>query len=134
MAADGWRFDLSYAGEKGLASSVILEGKAYIGSFTPADLFSDTNSCVPESGQGQLYVMDISDGDRDVIPVGPIIPDTPALYFSSDSSISLLVPFGVPDVEVSGGVGGGINCKGGVCDIFQSAPPPYGNYWFQEAY
>ena len=128
--ADGWRFDLSYAGEKGLASSVILEGKAYIGSFTPADLFSDTNSCVPESGQGQLYVMDISDGDRDVIPVGPIIPDTPALYFSSDSSISILLPFGVPDVEVVDVIG----CKGGVCDIFQSTPPPYGNYWFQEAY
>ena len=128
--ADGWAFDLLYAGEKGLASSVTLNGKVYIGTFTPPNLFSDINSCVPASGTGQLYVMDIYDGDRDAIDLGPIIPDTPALYFSDDSSISILLPFGVPDVLVDGI----IDCKGASCDPGESIPPPYGNYWFQETY
>jgi type IV pilus assembly protein PilY1 len=128
--ADGWAFDLLYAGEKGLASSVTVNGKAYIGTFTPSSLFSDSNSCVPQSGTGQLYIMDIYDGDRDAIDLGPIIPDTPALYFSDDSSIYILLPLGVSDVAIADV----IDCKGGVCDIFQSIPPPYGKYWFQEAY
>ena len=115
---------------KGLASSVTLNGKVYIGTFTPPNLFSDINSCVPASGTGQLYVMDIYDGDRDAIDLGPIIPDTPALYFSDDSSISILLPFGVPDVLVDGI----IDCKGASCDPGESIPPPYGNYWFQETY
>ena len=31
--------------------------------------------------------MDIYDGDRDVITLGPIIPDTPALYFTAEGNI-----------------------------------------------
>ena len=86
---------------KALASSVTVNGKAYIATFTPSNLFSDINSCVPQSGTGQLYVMDIYDGDRDAINLGPIIPDTPALYFSDDGSISILLPLGVPDVVLT---------------------------------
>jgi type IV pilus assembly protein PilY1 len=129
-AADGWRFKLPYAGEKSLASSVTLSGKVFIGTFTPSNLVSDINSCDPQSGTGQLYVMDIYDGGRDAVNVGPIIPDTPALYFSDDGSISILLPPGVPDVDIEGI----IDCKALICDIEPVRPPPYGNYWFQEAY
>ena len=77
-----------------------------------------------------MYVMDIYDGDKDAIDLGPIIPDTPAVYFSDDSSIYLLLPLGVSDVAIPGVIA----CKGVVCDIGESIPPPYGKYWFQEAY
>ena len=88
--ADGWLFDLPYAGEKSLASSVTIDGKVYIATFTPSNLVSDINSCVPRSGTGQLYVMDIYNGDRDVVTLGPIIPDTPALYFTAEGNIIIL--------------------------------------------
>ena len=129
-AADGWRFELPYAGEKSLASPITFGGRVFIPTYTPSDLFSDINSCVPQSGKGRLRVIDIYKGYLGAINLGPIIPDTPALYFSDDSSIFLVLPSTVPDVARAGV----IDCKRGVCDIFLGVPPPYGNYWFQEAY
>ena len=128
--ADGWFFELAYAGEKSLASSITINGKAFVPTFTPSSLFSDINSCVPESGTGQMYVMDIYDGDRQVINLGPIIPDTPSLHFYEDGTIRILLPLGAPPSNIEGI----IDCVGGVCDLNESIRPPYGNYWFQEAY
>ena len=128
--ADGWFFELTYAGEKSLASSITINGKAFIPTFTPSNLFSDINSCVPASGTGQMYVMDIYDGDRRAINLGPIIPDTPSLHFYEDGTIRILLPLGAPPSSIDQI----IDCVGGVCDLSESISPPYGNYWFQEAY
>ena len=128
--ADGWFFELTYAGEKSLASSITINGKAFIPTFTPSNLFSDINSCAPASGTGQMYVMDIYDGDRRAINLGPIIPDTPSLHFYEDGTIRILLPLGAPPSSIDQI----IDCVGGVCDLSESISPPYGNYWFQEAY
>jgi type IV pilus assembly protein PilY1 len=128
--ADGWFFELTYAGEKSLASSITINGKAFIPTFTPSNLFSDINSCVPASGTGQMYVMDIYDGDRRAINLGPIIPDTPSLHFYEDGTIRILLPLGAPPSSIDQI----IDCLGGVCDLNESIRPPYGNFWFQEAY
>ncbi len=129
-AADGWLFELPYAGEKSLASSITINGKAYVPTFTASSLFSDINACVPESGTGQMYVIDIYDGDRRAINLGPIIPDTPSLHFYEDGTIRILLPLGAPPASIEGMV----ECVGGVCDLNESIRPPYGNYWFEEAY
>jgi type IV pilus assembly protein PilY1 len=128
--ADGWFFELTYAGEKSLASSITINGKAFIPTFTPSNLFSNINSCVPASGTGQMYVMDIYDGDRRAINLGPIIPDTPSLHFYEDGTIRILLPLGAPPSSIDQI----IDCVGGVCDLNESIRPPYGNFWFQEPY
>jgi type IV pilus assembly protein PilY1 len=128
--ADGWLFELPYAGEKSLASSFTIDGKVYIPTFTPSDLVSDINSCVPRSGTGQMYVMDIYDGDRGVLTLGPIIPDTPTLYFTAEGNIVILPNLGSP----GGGGGDCIDCSCNPIYCLGTIPPPYGNFWFQEAY
>ena len=47
-----------------------------------------------------MYVMDIYDGDRRAINLGPIIPDTPALYFYDEGTISILLPLGAPPSSI----------------------------------
>ncbi|MDG2046504.1 MAG: PilC/PilY family type IV pilus protein [Halioglobus sp.] len=128
--ADGWMFELPYSGEKSLASSITINGKAYVPTFTASNLFNDINACVPKSGTGQMYVIDIYDGDRRAINLGPIIPDTPSLHFYEDGTIRILLPLGAPPASIEGM----IDCVGGVCDLDESIRSPYGNYWFQEAY
>jgi type IV pilus assembly protein PilY1 len=127
--ADGWLFELPYAGEKSLASSVTVNGTVYIPTFTPSNLLSNINSCVPQPGTGQMYTMDIYDGDRRAINLGPIIPDVPALYFTAGGNIIILLPLGSPPGSPLGGDDDDDD-DGGVGKI----PPPYGNFWFQEAY
>ena len=130
--ADGWRFDLTGAGEKSLARTLTINGRAFVPTFTPSNLLSDINTCEPQSGTGQMYIMDIYSGDRSVIPLGPIIPDTPSLHFSEDGTIRILLPPGAPASDID--QPGEINCEGGVCNVGESLRPPYGNYWFQEDY
>jgi type IV pilus assembly protein PilY1 len=140
-AADGWRFELPYAGEKSLASSVTVGGKVFIPTYTPSDLFSDINSCVPQSGKGRLRVIDIYKGYLGAINLGPIIPDTPALYFDGNGDISVLLPPGAPEPPDCDEAGEGCPrppvCPPGttwpLC-LIGEVPPPYTNYWFQEAY
>ena len=131
-SADGWRFDLANAGEKSLARTITINGKAFIPTFTPSDLLSDINSCEPQSGTGRMYILDIYTGDRNYINLGPIIPDTPSLHFSEDGTIRILLPPGAPASSLE--EPGEINCEGGVCDVNESLRPPYGNFWFQEDY
>ena len=130
--ADGWRFDLANAGEKSLARTITINGRAFIPTFTPANLLDDIDSCEPDSGTGRMYIFDIYTGDRDSINLGPIIPDTPSLHFSEDGTIRILLPPGAPESSID--QPGIINCEGGVCDVNESLRPPYGNFWFQEDY
>ena len=134
--ADGWLFELPYAGEKSLASSVTVNGTVYIPTFTPSNLLSNINSCVPQPGTGQMYTMDIYDGDRRAINLGPIIPDVPALYFTDQGDIIILLPLGSrpPSDEGEVAIGGGRSGCSLCIDTGYDIPPPYGNYWFQEAY
>ena len=131
-SADGWRFDLANAGEKSLARTITINGRAFIPTFTPSNLLSDINTCEPLSGTGLMYVMDIYTGDRNYINLGPIIPDTPSLHFSEDGTIRILLPPGAPASSLD--EPGEIDCEGGVCDVNESLRPPYGNFWFQEDY
>tara|TARA_R110001592_G_scaffold357416_1_gene660679 strand:+ start:265025 stop:268912 length:3888 start_codon:yes stop_codon:yes gene_type:complete len=130
--ANGWRFGLSNAGEKNLARTVTINGRAFIPTFTPSNLLSDINSCKPQSGTGQMYIVDIYSGDRGVIDLGSIIPDTPSLHFSIDGTIRFLLPPGAP--ASSADQPGVIECEGAVCDMNESLRTPYGNFWFQEDY
>lgn len=130
--SSGWRFDLSNAGEKSLASSLTINGRAFVPTFTPSNLLSDINSCEPQSGTGQMYIFDIYSGERGVINLGSIIPDTPSLHFSEDGTIRFLLPPGAP--ASSSEQPGDVDCEGAVCDLNESLRPPYGNFWFQEGY
>jgi len=131
-AASGWRFDLSSAGEKSLAASLTINGRAFVPTFTPSNLLSDINTCEPQSGTGQMYIFDIYSGERGVINLGSIIPDTPSLHFSEDGTIRFLLPPGAP--ASSSEQPGDVDCEGAVCDLNESLRPPYGNFWFQEGY
>lgn len=131
-AANGWRLDLPGDGEKALAKSVTLGGKVFMPSFTPSSVLDDVNVCEPLSGVGRLYSVDMFNGDREVIPLGPIIPDTPSVHFGEDGQVRLLLPPGTPRGDTDGD--GNNDCEGGVCDIGMSFRAPYPNYWFQEQY
>lgn len=132
QSANGWRFDLLALGEKNLAKSLTINGKIYITSFTPASLVGDINVCEPQSGTGKLYIIDLYDGSRDFVPLGPIIPDTPSVHFGNDGKIRLLLPPGTPPGDSDGD--GDDDCESGVCDVDENLPSPYGTYWFQEEY
>lgn len=127
----GLRLDLTQSGEKVTAKSFTINGRAFFPSFTPDDGLNSVNVCEPEAGQGLLYVFDIYKGDRQVINLGPILPDSPSVHFGEDGKIRLLLPPGSPpdddgdDDDV---------CADGVCDIGEVFRAPYGNYWFQEEY
>ncbi|MEQ9463360.1 MAG: PilC/PilY family type IV pilus protein [Haliea sp.] len=131
-AANGWRIDLQNSGEKSLAKSLTLNGKTYFTTFTPSSLLDDINVCEPQSGNGRLYIVDLVDGRRGIIPLGPIIPDTPSVHFGEDGQVRLLLPPGTPAGDSDGD--GDNDCVGGVCDIGEIFRPPYGTYWFQEEY
>lgn len=131
-SASGWRFDLPNEGEKSLARTVTINGRVFVPTFTPSNLFSDINSCEPQSGTGQMYVFDIYSGDRSVINLGSIIPNAVSLHFSSDGTIHVLLPPGAPASNV--GHPGTVECAGGVCDIGESIRRPYGNFWYKEEY
>lgn len=130
--SSGWRFDLGYAGEKSLAKTITINGRAYIPTFTPSNLLSDINSCEPQSGTGLMYIFDIYDGARNALSLGSIIPSSPSLHFSADGTIRILLPPGAPASSIE--EPGIINCEGGVCDVNESLRPPYGNFWYQEEY
>ncbi|MEM6581879.1 MAG: PilC/PilY family type IV pilus protein [Pseudomonadota bacterium] len=130
--ANGWRYELGYEGEKSLAKTVTINGRAFVPTFTPANVLDDIDNCVPSSGSGLMYVFDIYTGERGVINLGSIIPDTPSLHFASDGTIRFLLPPGAPASNL--GEPGLVDCVGAVCDLNESLRPPYGNYWFQEGY
>lgn len=130
--ASGWRFDLSNAGEKSLAKTVTINGRAFVPTFTPSNLLSDINSCEPQSGTGQMYIFDIYGGGRGVVNLGSIIPDTPSLHFSEDGVIRFLLPPGAP--ASSSDQPGDVDCEGAVCNLNETLRKPYGNFWFQESY
>lgn len=124
----GWRFDLQGLGEKGLARTLTLGGKVYATSFTPNDLLNNINICEPLSGQGKLYVISLFDGDRALLNLAPVIPDTPTPYFGEDG-IRLLLPPGTPPQD-----DGPINVDRGVIDLEEVIPPLHGNYWMREEF
>ncbi len=59
----GWYFRLEEEdGEKSLASSLVIHGTVYFGTFTPPDLTSNSNTCTISSGGGWLYAVDLALG------------------------------------------------------------------------
>lgn len=116
----GWRFDLSSAGEKSLAQTVTLNGRAFVPAFTPL------------SGEGRMYIFDIYSGVSGRISLGSNIPGTPSLHFSEDGTIRFLLPPGAPASSTD--QPGELECVGAVCDPHESLRSPYGNVWFQEGY
>ncbi|QFU76999.1 hypothetical protein EY643_15830 [Halioglobus maricola] len=133
QAAHGWKFDLVNLGEKSLAQTLSIDGKVYVPTFTPSnEVFDDGISCGPSPGTGIMYIIDLYDGERAVLDMGDIIPDTPSLHVAEDGKIRLLLPPGTP--AANSDEPGEIDCEGGICDVNESLRPPYGNYWFQEDY
>lgn len=128
--ANGWRLDLENDGEKGLAKTITLGGKIFATTFTPNDLVTDLNVCEPLSGRGRLYIVNLFDGDRALLNLAPVVPDTPSVYFGDDGSVRLLLPPGTPPQPNDDD----IDCSGGVCEIGQLFRQPYGNYWMEEEY
>jgi type IV pilus assembly protein PilY1 len=128
--SNGWVFDLVNDGEKNLAKTVTINGRLYVPTFTPSNLFANINSCEPQSGTGQMYIFDIYSGDRAVISLGSIIPSAPSVYFTESGKILLLLPPGAPASSIS--QPGEIDCEGGVCDINETLRPPYSNFWYQQ--
>lgn len=129
---NGWMMNLNGAGEKSLAKTLTINGTVYASTYTPSNLVSDINICEPQAGTGQMYIVDLYDGDRSTVILGAIIPDTPSLHFSEDGSIRILLPPGAPPTSVNHP--GTVDCSGGICDIDETLRPPYGNYWYQEDY
>ena len=74
-------------------------------------------------------MVNLFDGDRTLLNLAPVIPDTPSVYFGEDGQLRLLLPPGTPPQDVDG-----IDCRGGVCEIGQLFRQPYGNYWMQEEF
>lgn len=131
-AANGWRMDLTHSGEKMLGKTLTINGRIFAPTFTPSSLLDDINICEPQSGIGRLYVIDLYEGDRKVINLGGIIPDTPSVHFGE--KITIIPPPGTPEISIEGPGDGTIDCTGGICDIGEFLRRPYGNYWFQEDY
>ncbi len=131
VAAKGWRLDLTHDGEKSLSKSLTINGRVFFTTFTPDSGLNNVNVCEPQAGLGLLYVLNIYDGNRSVINLGPILPDTPSVHFGDDGKIRLLLPPGSPPVADGDP---GDECDGGVCDLDEVFRAPYGTYWFQEEY
>lgn len=132
--AAGWKLRLTGTGEKSLSDSITVAGKVAFTTFTPASIITNINTCEPRSGEGKLYVVDIYDGERQIIPLGPIIPDTPSVIVR-DKEISFIVPPGPPPVDSDpDDPDDKIDCSNGMCDLFESFPAPFGNYWYREEY
>lgn len=76
----GWRMQLTDVGEKGLSSPLVSNGNIFFTSYTP--YASGGNSCAPREGNGNLYLMNLSDGSESFtnsrhIDIGPGIPASP---------------------------------------------------------
>jgi type IV pilus assembly protein PilY1 len=126
-AVNGWRLDLTADGEKGLAKTVTLGGQIFAATFTPNDLLSDINICEPLSGRGKLYIVSLFDGDRSLLNLAPVIPDTPTIFIPPTTAgerppLLLLLPPGTPPAT------------GPVLRTGELFRPPYGNYWMQEGF
>ncbi|MCB1699968.1 MAG: hypothetical protein H6985_12895 [Pseudomonadales bacterium] len=127
----GWRMDLSHSGEKSLAKSLTIDGKAYLTTFSPDSTL--TNLCEPSPGTGRLYVVRLGDAaavmdfnndntkERSWV-IGSLIPDTPSPHFGADGVIRLLLPPGS-----SAGLGNPF-------DTGATFRDPFGNYWYREEY
>ncbi len=95
---NGWFKDLSSTGEKGLSSPLVANGDIYFTSYVPA---SSGGSCAPAEGSGNLYVLNLSDGDESFansagMDIGPGIP-SPVIALSGGT---ILVPgLGIQDVN-----------------------------------
>lgn len=99
----GWYVDLESAGEKGLSSPVVLEGKAYYTTFVPPGSTILDDACSVGEGTARLYVIDVLTG-------------APAESLS-DSSGDSSSPDGMSKADRSIDVGAGI--PGGVLPFFQ---------------
>jgi type IV pilus assembly protein PilY1 len=132
-AAAGWKLELEGDGEKSLSDSITIGGKVAFTTFIPATVIEDANTCELQSGDGRLYIVDIYDGERDFVTLGPIIPDTPSVIVI-DGEISVILPPGTPNGGDGDGDGDGDGlCPGGICNI-GTFPAPFGNYWYREDY
>jgi len=103
-SAHGWYIRLaasdgSNEGEKVLASSVTLQGEVAFTTFTPVAT-SQANSCVPSSGTGKSYTLNLQDAtpvydnvtdgvyqveDRSAILSRSGIPPEPTVIFTPDA-------------------------------------------------
>lgn len=129
--AGGWVFRLTGNGEKSLSKSVTLDGTVYFTTFTPAGIVTNINTCEPRSGEGKLYAIDLYDGEADIVPMGPIIPETPTPWFpppdptNPDPKWEFIQPQGAPPTD---------DCADGACAGGDTVSEPYGNYWYREEY
>jgi len=130
-AAAGWRLSLTQDGEKSLSKSLTINGRVFFSTFIPSAGLSNVSVCEPQAGLGLLYVLNLYDGDRGTINLGPILPDTPSVHFGEDGKIRLLLPPGAPTDPTANPHD---PCAGGVCDLGEAFRAPYGTYWFQEEY
>jgi len=76
----GWKMELSQSGEKGLSSPLVSNGTVFFTSYTPYSAAG--SSCAPREGNGNLYLMNLSDGSASFtnsrqIDIGPGIPASP---------------------------------------------------------
>lgn len=127
----GWKLQLTGTGEKSLSDSITIAGRVAFTTFTPASIITNINTCEPRSGEGKLYVVDIYNGERQIIPLGPIIPDTPSVIVIDDE-ISFVLPPGTPPRTPD--PDNPPDCNNGVCNLYETFPAPFGNYWYREEY
>lgn len=74
--SNGWKIELEGRGEKGLAQPLIVNGKIFYTTYSPA---SSANACGAPEGQGQLNIVDLRDGGASFngvrsLALGPGIP------------------------------------------------------------
>jgi type IV pilus assembly protein PilY1 len=124
--AAGWQLRLTGDGEKSLSDSITIEGKVAFTTFTPAEMVTTGVDCRPRSGQGLLYLVDIYDGERDLVQLGDIIPDTPSVIVK-DGEFFIVPP---PRPGTPPGDGN----RDGIIEINKFFPAPFGNYWYREEY
>ena len=58
----GWYFNLELAGEKSLATGLVINGTVYFTTFSPPNLANNIGSCNMPTGAGWLYGVDLSLG------------------------------------------------------------------------
>ena len=78
-----------------------------------------------------MYLVNIYDGERDVIQLGEIIPDTPSVIVK-DGEFFVVPPPGTPPADGDGD--GKDDCLNGICPLDEFFPAPFGNYWYREEY
>jgi type IV pilus assembly protein PilY1 len=60
--ANGWRLDLTAAGEKNLSTPLTLGGIVFFTTYIPAGAGSPSSSCGPSEGTGRFYSVGLQDG------------------------------------------------------------------------